>query len=120
MHLHTGSQCCLLFSHAGSNKSAVLRHMQRSHLGQPNMPVNTCSLVKPALFHTGIHPHGNHIIAAKIKVLAHIKSKTGVATGLLPAIKAIHPDPGVPVTPSNSRKMRLPASVSDKEKLFRY
>ena len=59
------------------------------------MPVNARTFVKPALFQRGIGTDTHQVLAAIVQILRDVIHLRGIAAGLMPQVKTVHPNTGI-------------------------
>ncbi len=75
------SQCngCAIAFHGWPNVGFPPSKMQRIGLGQPDVPIDPCSLVKPAIAEAGVHADEQKILAAKIHEVGKVEAERSVS-----------------------------------------
>src|SRR5436305_4920214 len=75
------SQCngCAIAFHDWPNVVFPPSKMQRIGLGQPDVPIYPCSLVKPAIAEAGVHADEQEILAAKIHEVGKVEAERSVS-----------------------------------------
>src|SRR5688572_8530734 len=66
--------------------------MKRISFYQPNMAVDSRSLIEPTLLHRGVYPYRNDITSAIIQVICEVVLETAIATWFNAQIVSVNPN----------------------------
>ena len=78
------------------HKGSEWSHMYGCCLIQPHMPINTGSLVKPALFQTRVNPDYYQILSTVIQIIGDVIHLSHVTARLFTQEKSVDPYTGIP------------------------
>jgi hypothetical protein len=70
--------------------------MHRISLGQPDVPVDSSSLVEPSVAEAGIHSEENIVLLAIHEKIGEVEAEGGVSIIVSPNETAIHPNQSIP------------------------
>ena len=78
--------------HLGRHIGAQGGDVQRSGFCQPNVAINTGTLIKPTLFHCGVHPDRDDVSTTVIEIIGQIITEAGIAARLPTEIESVNKD----------------------------
>src|SRR5258708_17871198 len=69
-----------------------LPHMHRISLGQPNVAINSCTLIEPTFVQRCVHADCKYVLPTKIRKIRKVEAKRSVSTGVFSYLDAVEHD----------------------------